>query len=124
MGIDNYHVDQGNNIFTDTVFVQYIPQHSFEHESDSTLGIGHTDVERHGSNVIHLFSGIVAHQDIPYLWSVSVGDDQVIPFADEKDEVLNGLNCIFFLFLNGSLFILPQKGVASQSCNGKFVHRR
>ena len=121
--VNNHRGDKTDNILVNAMLVQNILEHTLYHITYTALRVSNTDVKRHLGNSVQLLTGIIAHQNIPNLRAVAVGDYDVISLPQEKHKVLKSISCILLLFLYSPQLVTPEERIASQGNNSKlFAH--
>jgi hypothetical protein len=88
--------------------MQNVPEHPLDHIPYSALGISHAYIQWHLRDAIGLLPRIVPQKDISHLGSIPMGDDQVVSFPDQKQEILKSIRGILFLFINGTQLVIAE----------------
>jgi len=104
------------------VLVKDIPQHAFDHIADPSLGICHTYIQGHLWNIIYRFAGIITHEDVSHLGSVTMGYYKLVTLTDQENQILQGICGVLLLLINGSQLIISQQRISTQGDNCKFTH--
>ena len=122
IGLHFYTGNQRNYLAVQGMFGQHAVHATLDEIGNGTLRFRAAKIHGLGGQAIFLFAGLVPQQAVSYLRTIAMADNQVVPFFQERHQVLAGALHIFQLFGEGALLARAQQRVAPESNHSKFGH--